>query len=57
MAEVTSGDLTVIVLAENEVNALRYLLENVNLSGTDDDERALSNAYSLLDAIDVEVTV
>lgn len=57
MAEVTSGDLTVIVLAENEVNALRYLLENVNLSGTDDDERALSNAYSLLDAIDVEMTV
>lgn len=57
MAEVTSGDLTVIVLAENEVNALRYLLENVNLSGTDDDENALSNAYSLLDAIDVEVIV
>lgn len=57
MAEVTSGDLTVIILAENEVNALRYLLENVNLSGTDDDERALSNAYSLLDAIDVEITV
>ena len=57
MAEVTSGDLTVIVLAENEVNALRYLLENVNLSGTDDDENALSNAYSLLDAIDVDITV
>lgn len=57
MAEVTSGDLTVIILAENEVNALQYLLENVNLSGTDDDENALSNAYSLLDAIDVEITV
>lgn len=57
MAEVTSGDLTVIVLAENEVNALRYLLENINLTGTEDDERALSNAYSLLDAIDVEIVV
>jgi len=57
MAEITSGDLTVIVLNKDEVNALVYLLESVTLYGTNDDDRALRAAYGLLDALGVEVTV
>lgn len=58
MAEVTSGDsLTVIVMDDSETDALVYLLNNVNLAGTDSDNIALNNAYSVLDALGVEVTV
>lgn len=57
MAEVTSGDLTVIVLNRGEAEALAYLLESISLSGTDSDERALREVYDVLDALNVEVTV
>lgn len=58
MAEVTSGEnLTVLVLDEYEVEALRYLLDRVMLEGSDEDERALGYAFETLDALDVEVTV
>ena len=57
MAEVTSGDLTVIVLNNSETKALAYLLESIALTGTDSDERALRECYGLLDALGVEVTV
>lgn len=60
MAEVTSqteGPFTVIVLSGHETEALQYLLERVSLEGNNSDEWALKHAYSLLDALDVEVTV
>ena len=57
MAEVTSGDLTVIVLNNSETKALAYLLESIALTGTDSDERALRECYDVLDALGVEVTV
>ena len=57
MAEVTSGNVTVIVLDEYEVTYLKYLLERVVLTGSDADERALDYTSSLFDALDIELTV
>lgn len=57
MAEVTSGNVTVIVLDQYELVYLKYLLENVCLEGSDGDERALNHTQELLDALDVEITV
>lgn len=57
MAEVTSGNVTVIVMDENERFYLKYLLEHCVLDGSDADERALDYTRELLDALDIEVTV
>lgn len=43
MAEITSGDVTVIVLDQYETTYLKYLLERVVLTGSDDDARALDH--------------
>lgn len=57
MAEVTSGNVTVIVLDQYEFVYLKYLLENVCLEGSDGDSRALDHTRDLLNALDVEITV
>lgn len=58
MAEVTSGEnLTVIVLRDEEVAGLVYLLDSIILRGDEQDDRALTACYELLDALGVEVTV
>ena len=57
MAEVTSGNVTVIVLDQYELVYLKYLLENVCLEGSDGDKRALDHTLELLNALDVEITV
>jgi hypothetical protein len=59
MAEVVShrDAAVVIVLSDDELTALQYLLDHVSLMGTDEDEQVLNTAQELLDALDVEVVV
>ena len=57
MAEVTSGNVTVMVMDDNETDALRQLLGKVVMTGTHEDESLLWQCRDILESLDIELTV